>query len=87
MRRDGSRFQSFVRRIPADVRAKAIGNPLAIPLGDEFVFVTPNEGAQAVRFSLRTAEPSEVKTRLPVDGDPTANIKLIEDPQKISLLS
>lgn len=36
---------------------------LAIPLGDSFVFVTPSEGAQAVRFSLRTAEPSEIKTR------------------------
>jgi integrase len=63
MRRDGSRFPLFVQRIPADVRAKATGNPLAIPLGDSFVLVTPSEGAQAVRFSLRTAEPSEIKTR------------------------
>ncbi|MGY2902170.1 tyrosine-type recombinase/integrase [Bradyrhizobium sp. URHC0002] len=63
MRRDGSRFPFFAQRIPADVRDKAIGNPLAIPLGDGFVFVTPSEGAQAVRFSIRTAEPSEVKTR------------------------
>ncbi|WP_275186012.1 phage integrase N-terminal SAM-like domain-containing protein, partial [Bradyrhizobium sp. CSA112] len=63
MRRKGSQFQSFVQRIPADVRAKATGIELAIPLGDEFVFCTPSEAAQAVRFSLRTAEPSEIKTR------------------------
>lgn len=55
MRRDGSRIPSFVQRIPADVRAKAAGIELAIPLGDEFVFVTPSESAQAIRFSLRTA--------------------------------
>lgn len=62
MRWDGSCFPSFVRRIPADVRAKAAGIELAIPLGDDFVFVTPSESAQAVRFSLRThrAQRSEV---------------------------
>ncbi|WP_346658117.1 DUF6538 domain-containing protein [Bradyrhizobium sp. 154] len=63
MRRDGSRFPLFVQRIPADVRRKAVGFELAIPLGDGFVFVTPSEGAQAVRFSLRTAEPNEAKRR------------------------
>lgn len=63
MRRDGSRIPSFVQRIPADVRANAAGIELAIPLGDEFVFVTPSESAQAIRFSLRTAEPSEAKAR------------------------
>ena len=63
MRRDGSRFPLFVQRIPADVRDKAIGKPLAIPLGDGFVFVTPSERAQMVRFSLRSAEASEIKTR------------------------
>lgn len=63
MRRVGSRFPLFVQRIPADVRSKAVGIELAIPLGDGFVFVTLSEGAQAVRFSLRTTEPSEVKTR------------------------
>jgi len=63
MRRDGSRFPIFVQRIPADVRAKATGIQLAIPLGDSFVLKTPSDSAQAVRFSLRTAEPSEIKTR------------------------
>ncbi|WP_459593578.1 tyrosine-type recombinase/integrase [Bradyrhizobium diazoefficiens] len=63
MRRDGSRFPLFVQRIPADVRRKAVGFELAIPLGESFVFVTLREGAQAVRFSLRTTDPSEIKTR------------------------
>ncbi|UPK20349.1 tyrosine-type recombinase/integrase [Bradyrhizobium sp. 131] len=63
MRRDESRFPFFAQRIPADVRRKAVGLKLAIPLGDSFVFVTPTEGTQAVRFSLRTAEPSEAKRR------------------------
>ncbi|WP_349524454.1 DUF6538 domain-containing protein [Bradyrhizobium sp. Rc2d] len=34
-----------------------------MPLGDSFVFVTPSESTQAIRFSLRTADPSEAKTR------------------------
>ncbi|WP_247389256.1 MULTISPECIES: tyrosine-type recombinase/integrase [unclassified Bradyrhizobium] len=63
MSRDGSRFPSFVQRIPADVRAKVAGIELAIPLGGGFVFVRPSESAQAIRFSLRTAEPSEAKAR------------------------
>ena len=63
MRRDGSQNKWFVQRIPADVRPKAIGVELAIPLGDGFVFVTPSEGTQAIRFSLRTADPNEIKTR------------------------
>lgn len=63
MSRDGSRSPLFVQRIPADVRDEAIGNTLAIPLGDGFVFVTPGESAQAIRFSLRTTDPSEIKTR------------------------
>src|SRR3569832_2084896 len=63
MSRDGSRSPLFVLRIPADVRDEVVGNTLAIPLGDGFVFVTPSESAQAIRFSLRTTEPSEIKTR------------------------
>jgi integrase len=63
MRRGGSRIPVFVQRIPADVRRKAAGISLAIPLGDSFVCVTPSESAQAIRFSLRTADPSEAKTR------------------------
>lgn len=63
MRRDGSRFPLFVQRIPLDVRSNIVGKALAIPLGDSFAFVTPSESAQAVRFSLRTSDPSEIKRR------------------------
>ncbi len=62
MRRGGSRRSFFVQRMPTDVREKAIGHPLAL-LGYGFVFVTPNGSVRAVRFSIRTADPSEIKTR------------------------
>lgn len=63
MRRDGSRNALFVQRIPADIREKIVGFRLAIPLGDAYVFVTPSDNSQAIRFSLRTSDPSEAKTR------------------------
>lgn len=63
MKRDGSRIPIFVQRIPADVMSRAVGTRLAIPLGDGFTFVTVSPRAQSVRFSLRTAEPSQVKSR------------------------
>lgn len=63
MKRDGSRIPIFVQRIPADVMSRAVGVRLAIPLGDSFVFVTVSTRAQSVRFSLRTADPSHVKSR------------------------
>lgn len=63
MRRDGSRNALFVQRIPADIREKIVGFRLAIPLGDAYVFVTPSDNSQAIRFSLRTSDPSEAKSR------------------------
>jgi integrase len=63
MKRDGSRIPMFVQRIPADVMDRAVGTRLAIPLGGDFVFVAVSARAQSVRFSLRTADPSEVKSR------------------------
>jgi integrase len=63
MRRDGSQNAFFVQRIPADIRDRLIGVRLAIPLGDAIAFVTPTESSQAVRFSLRTSDPSEAKRR------------------------
>lgn len=63
MKREGSRSSYFVQRIPADVRAKAVGLRLAIPLGAGFAFVTVSKLTQAVRFSLRASDPSEVKGR------------------------
>ena len=63
MRRVGSRNGLFVQRIPVDVRDRVVGNPLAIPLGGGFAFVTPSARAQAIRFSLATSDPTEIKTR------------------------
>jgi integrase len=63
MKREGSRIPIFVQRIPADLRSSAVGMRLAIPLGDGFAFVTVSARAQSIRFSLRTDDPSEIKTR------------------------
>lgn len=63
MKRDGSRIPMFVQRIPADLMSRAVGTRLAIPLGDGFTFVTLSSRAQSVRFSLRTTDPSQVKSR------------------------
>jgi hypothetical protein len=63
MKREGSRFQLYVRRIPVDVRDLMIGQTLHFPLGDRSHAVTISPRAQAIRFSLRTNDPSEVKAR------------------------
>lgn len=63
MKREGSRNQYYVRRIPADVRRKAIGSTLNVPLGDKAVSITIKASMQAVKFSLRTHDPVEVKAR------------------------
>lgn len=62
-RRDSSLIQ-FTQRIPADVRQRANGVKLAIPLSDgEFHHLTISAKAQAIRLSLRTRDPSEAKIR------------------------
>ena len=64
MKRSGSSVPQFVQRIPADVRSRAIGRTLDIPLGSggtQRVRIT--ERMEAVRCSLRTRDPSEVKLR------------------------
>ena len=63
VKRTGSRNRYFVRRIPADVRSKAVGLKLAIPVGDERCAVTISHRANMVRLSLRTDDPAEVKIR------------------------
>jgi integrase len=64
MRRKGSRNRYYVRRIPVDVRARAIGLKLTILLGDgESRTVTIAPQAQSVRFSLGTDDPMKVKAR------------------------
>eukprot|EP00873_Tetraselmis_striata_P040194 jgi/Tetstr1/460458/TSEL_005717.t1 len=63
MQRKGSSRHQFVKRIPTDLRERMIGKSYSIPIGDEIVSVTISDRAQAVRFSLRTSDPSEVKDR------------------------
>lgn len=62
-RRDSSLIQ-FTQRIPADVLPRAAGLKLSIPLGNgDFHHLTVAPGAKAIRFSLRTRDPSEGKSR------------------------
>ena len=63
MRRKGSRIPYFVQRIPADIRAAAIGVKLALPIGNELVSTTITARQVMVKVSLRTAEPNEAKIR------------------------
>lgn len=63
MKRKGSTNHQFVKRIPSDLRDRINGMSLCIPVGDETVSVTVSSSTQAVRFSLRSNEPSEVKDR------------------------
>jgi hypothetical protein len=63
VKRSGSSIPQFVKRIPADVRDLAVGKSVAIPLGDSTVLVVFTQEMDAVRFSLRTREPTEAKAR------------------------
>lgn len=64
VKRTGSRNRHFVRRIPSDVRSKAVGLKLSIPVGEQTQAVILSSRAQSVRLSLRTDDPVEVKSRL-----------------------
>lgn len=64
VKRTGSRNRQFVRRIPSDVRSRATGLKLSIPVGDQTQAVTISPRAQSVRLSLRTDDPVEVKARM-----------------------
>ena len=63
MERPGSSKSYFMQRIPADVRARAIGMTLQVPVGGAVVPVKINSRTQAVRVSLRTRDAGETKTR------------------------
>jgi len=63
MKRDGSRFPTYVRRIPVDVQDKLVGRTLHFPMGETTRAVTISSRAQSIRFSLRTDDPAEVKAR------------------------
>jgi integrase len=63
LKRPGSSIPQFVQRIPADVRARAVGATLAIPVGSTTVRRTITAATDSVRVSLRTHEPAEAKIR------------------------
>src|SRR5688572_2389578 len=64
LKRLGSRNRYFVKRIPADLKPRAAGLKLAVPVGDETQTVTISPRADSIRLSLRTDDPAAVKTRL-----------------------
>jgi integrase len=63
VKRSGSSIPQFVRRIPADLRDRAVGMHLDVPLGDSSVPVVITAKTDSIRFSLRTRDPSEAKVR------------------------
>jgi integrase len=63
VKRKGTRNIQFVQRIPADVKARAAGLKLSIPVGAEVQPLTISPKADAIRLSLRTSDPSAAKAR------------------------
>jgi integrase len=63
VKRKGTRNIQFVQRIPTDVRARAAGLKLSIPVGAEVQPLTVSSKADAIRLSLRTSDPSTAKAR------------------------
>lgn len=63
LQRNGSAVPQFVRRIPTDVRSKAIGRILHVPVGPEIVRIEIKDSMTALRFSLRTKDKHEAKHR------------------------
>ena len=61
--RKGTHNIQFVQRIPADVKARAAGLKLSIPIGAEVHPLTISLNADAVRVSLRTSDRSTAKAR------------------------
>lgn len=63
VKRSASSISQFTQRIPADVRALAVGRTLVVPLGTDTVRVAIMPTMGSIRFSLRTQDPSEAKAR------------------------
>jgi Domain of unknown function (DUF6538) len=63
MQRKGTINRQLVKRIPADVRQRAVGTTLAIPIGDSVKRVTITAKMDSIRVSLGTADPSTAKAR------------------------
>lgn len=63
VKREGTNNRQFSQRIPADVKARAVGLKLEIPVGGEWVSKTITAKDDAIRLSLKTFIPEEVKAR------------------------
>ena len=64
VKRSGTENRQFVKRIPRDVRSKAVGRSFVVALSDtESVTVAISSKSESVRFSLRTNSPAEAKIR------------------------
>lgn len=63
VKRKGTLNQHFTQRIPADVKSRAVGMTLHIPLGDAVVPIAVGESTQHIRLSLRSSDTSTVKLR------------------------
>lgn len=63
MRRPGTTFIQFRKRIPQDVLSKARGTSLAIPVGDEVFHTVVKPTAKEITVSLRTRDAGEAKER------------------------
>lgn len=63
MRRQGSTFINFRQRIPRDVKDRAAGLVLSVPVGDETATIRISSRTEVVQFSLRTRDPGEGKAR------------------------
>jgi integrase len=53
----------YVQRIPADIKPRAAGLTIDIPVGDTYTPYTITAAAQAIRLSLRTSDTRERKAR------------------------
>ena len=63
MKRQGSSFHQFRKRIPSDVIGKVDGINLQIPVGESFVPKTLSVKADTIVISLQTRDPAEAKRR------------------------
>jgi integrase len=62
-RRSGSSLHQFKQRIPLDVRERAVGRTLVVPVGDSVAQCRIGPTTQVIQFSLRTHSPDEARVR------------------------
>lgn len=62
-RRRRSSLLQFRQRIPLDVRHRAVGQVLVVPVGDDEATFRIGPTTETIQFSLRTRDPAEAKAR------------------------